>query len=425
MRILVITLNAWNLTNSTGNTITNLFSQLDDNDSVANIYCRDEVIDNTICKQYFRITENDILRNVISPDKCGNLVTHNKNEQESVINNRLNSSQGNRFYKHRSICLLLIRELIWGIHTWKNRKLEQFVKGFNPDIIYMHGHYNLYMHKLLSYCQKLTGAKVAMYWGDDMYGRKSKAPLHFFYESLLRNRFKKSIELSSLLFGGSLQLCKEYTQLFGKNFIPFFKECKRIRFEEKDFTEDTISIVYAGNLLFGREDIMVQFVKALDHVNKRNLTHHFLLKVYSNTSPAPKSLLYLDDKKNSLFMGPKPYSQVCEEMDKSELALFIESFDNKSILSTRLSFSTKIIDCMQSTAGILAIGPKELASIDYILKNNIGYTITSIDEMETKMSFLSDHPEEINEMNKKKIEFATIYHTNTSARALAEIRRLI
>ena len=116
-----------------------------------------------------------------------------------------------------------------------------------------------------------------------------------------------------------------------------------------------ITIVYAGNLLFGREQMMVEFAKALESVNTKGLSHQFLLKVFSNTNPFPESLGVLDDKKNSLFMGCKPYSEVCEEMDKSELVLFIESFDKKNIQMTRLSFSTKIIDCMDSGCAVMAI----------------------------------------------------------------------
>ncbi len=50
-----------NSSNSTGNTISNLFSEISENDEVANIYCRNEAINNTICKRYFKVTENDIL----------------------------------------------------------------------------------------------------------------------------------------------------------------------------------------------------------------------------------------------------------------------------------------------------------------------------------------------------------------------------
>lgn len=428
MRILVLSLNAWNLSNSTGNTISNLFRGLEDTDEVANIYCRNEAINNTICKKYFRVTEGDIIRCLLTLKSCGTVISYENAGKDKEIH-----SQGGTNYekkitilkKYRSTFVLLLRELLWGIPFWKNKKMKKFLKDFSPEIIYMHGHYNLYMHRLLSFCQTITGAKVVMYWADDMYGRKSYAPLSYFYESLLRSRFRKSIMMSSLLFGGSLQLCKEYSNLFGKQFIPFFKECKQVRYDDNKIISNPLTIVYAGNLLFGRESIIVELIKAIDKVNNNNLTHQFLLKVFSNSTPSSESLSYIDDKKNSCFMGCKPYNEVCEQMDMSELVLFIESFRRKDIQTTRLSFSTKIIDCMQSSAGIIAIGPQEIASMDYLTKNQLGYTITDMSEIESKLAYLADHSFIINEMNKKKVEFARKYHTNTSVKALNSIRKLI
>lgn len=426
MKVLILTLNAWNSSNSTGNTISNLFSEISENDEVANIYCRNEAINNTICKRYFKVTENDILYHVFSTDLCGNVVTdYGDGKQEVGPNILAKSKKGDFLRKHRFTSLLFLRELIWALPVWKNCRLNNFLTDFAPDVIYMHGHSNLYMHKLLDYCAKVTGAKIALFWGDDMYGRKSHAPLGYIYETMLRSRYRKSIEQASLLFGGSLKLCDEYTSIFRKQFVPFFKECKQVRYDENKIIGNPITIVYAGNLLFGREQMMVEFAKALESVNTKGLSHQFLLKVFSNTNPFPESLGVLDDKKNSLFMGCKPYSEVCEEMDKSELVLFIESFDKKSIQMTRLSFSTKIIDCMQSTAGILAIGPKEIASMDYMAKNDLGYIISDVTEMEGRLAYLADHTDLIQEENKHKVEFATKYHTNTSAKALNELRNLV
>lgn len=425
MKILVVSLNAWSLSNSTGNTLSNLFAELIETDEVANIYCREEAIDNTICNHYFRITEKDVIRNILTPHNCGHIVDYDEGEKPSTSNSVANRSKIDLLRRFRSNLLYLIRELIWAFPVWKNCNLEKFILDFEPDIIYMHGHYNCYMHNILHYCQKISGAKVAMYWADDMYGRKAKAPLGYIYESLLRRKFKKSIQLSSLLFGGSLQLCDEYSKLFGKQFIPFFKECKQVRYDDNKKIGNPITIVYAGNLLFGREKIIVELIRAIDKVNNSNLTHRLYLKVFSNTTPSAEAISYMDDKKNSCFMGCKPYPEVCEQMDKSELVLFIESFKKKDIQTTRLSFSTKIIDCMQSSAGILAIGPKEIASMDYLTKNQLGYTITDMSEIESKLAFLADHSDMINDMNKKKVEFAQKYHTNTSVKALNEIRKLI
>jgi hypothetical protein len=124
-------------------------------------------------------------------------------------------------------------------------------------------------------------------------------------------------------------------------------------------------------------------------------------------------------------MGCKPYSEVCKDMDQSDLVLFLESFDRRSIQTTRLSFSTKIIDCMQSTAGILAIGPLEIASMDYLAKNNLGYIISDIEKLDEKLEYLVNHTEIIQELNRHKVEFAEEYHTNTSMKALNELRKIV
>lgn len=425
MNILVVTLNAWNTENSTGNTISNLFANLSESDKVANIYCRDERIKNSICHHYFKITEKDILYHLLSKEQCGQEMFY-EDDSSSVDDSTLQQKNYYSFFRlHRFTLLLLLRELVWFIPVWKNSKLRNYILDFKPDIIYMHGHSNLYMHRLLDYCAEISGAHTVLFWGDDMYGRKSKLPFEYFYESLLRKRYRRSIGNASLLFGGSLKLCEEYSNLFHKTFHPFFKECKEIRIDEKRHLGKYITIVYAGNLLFGREMVLINLAKAIDKLNKRASKHQFILKIFSNTNPSDSSLTYLDDKKNSFFMGRKSYLEICKIMDQSDLALHIESFNRKNMLSTRLSFSTKIIDCMQSTAGILAIGPRGLASIDYIASNNLGYTITDVDEIESRMEYLSEHFGIIEEMNRHKIEFAKKFHTNTSAKVVEEIRRLL
>lgn len=424
MKILVLTLNAWNNSNSTGNTVSNLFSELSKDDEIANIYCRNEAINNTICKRYYKVTENDILHHLLSPKFCGKIIEGiPKNSSQKETNILSNHKCGNFLRKYRFTSLLILRELIWLIPVWMNSNLDRFLNNFAPDIIYMHGHSNLYMHRLLDYCARKTGAKIVMYWGDDMYGRKTRAPLGYLYETFLRKRYRKSIRQSSLLFGGSLKLCDEYSEIFGKKFIPFFKECKQVCYDDRKKVGNPITIVYAGNLLFGRELMIVNLVKDIAKVNTKELNRQLLLKIYSNTSPSEESLVVLDDKKNSCFMGCKPYKEVCEEMDKSDLVLFIESFEKKCIKSTRLSFSTKIIDCMQSTAGIIAIGPQEIASMDYIIRNNLGYIISDLTQVEDRLTYLVEHPEIIQENNKHKVEYAQAYHTNTSVKALNEIRK--
>ena len=103
----MLSVNAWNLSNSTGNTLSNLFSALDASDEIANIFCRDEKIDNQICKKYFRITEKDILKSVLSTKECGEVMSYECTSEKNDIN--VGNKQVDRLKKFRCTSLLLIR----------------------------------------------------------------------------------------------------------------------------------------------------------------------------------------------------------------------------------------------------------------------------------------------------------------------------
>lgn len=425
MKILILTLNAWNNSNSTGNTISNLFKGIQ-KENIANIYCRSEKINNNICDNYFRITEKDILFNFFNKSSCGTLLTNKHFKESNLDTNILGKNKtGNFLRKHRLSLLLFLRELIWATNIWKNKKLKTFISDFNPDIIYMHGHCNLYMHNILEYCRQISGAKTVIYWGDDMYGRKTHMPLGFLYETLLRHKFYQTIKKASLLLGGSLKLCKEYSAIFNKEFIPFFKECTTMNKTVKTHFNKPIIIVYAGNLLFGRDKILKKIAIAINNINKNNNKQIYQLNIYSNTIPTKGLMKILNNRPSSFFWGCKEYNYVCEEMNKADFSLFAESFDYENIQQTRLSFSTKIIDCMQANSAILAIGPITIASMEYISENKIGAVITDINTIEEQLLTISHNFDYIRQLNDNKIKFAYSNHYRTSEKILNKIESII
>ena len=64
-----------------------------------------------------------------------------------------------------------------------------------------------------------------------------------------------------------------------------------------------------------------------------------------------------------------PYNEIKRLMREADIVLHVESFDETQIKLVRLSFSTKITDCMQSGSMMMAIGPMSVASISYA--NNV------------------------------------------------------
>lgn len=412
MRILTLSLNAWNDTMATGNTFSNYFSNAGDDDVFYNLYCRDEPIFNNICTEYFQITEKSILSSILKKEECGKRITTEKQSILTLPSSNIygNSKTANFLRKRRPAVLLYIREYIWSLNIWKNRKLDEFLKEARPEVIYMHGHNNWYMHKILWYCQRMTGAKVVLFFGDDMWGYKSDRLFQRAYHNRLRKVLKQSIMKADMLLGGSELLCDEYSHMFGRSFYPQFKTCSNISLPNRKDYSNKISIVYAGNLLYGRDKILVDIIGVLDNFVSESDTS-FCLHIYSATFVDEKVMKILNNGKTSVFEGARPYTEICEILNKCDLSLFLESFDTENVRQTRLSFSTKIIDYMQASSALLSYGPEDLASVKYISDSGIAFCASTKDSLSEVLSNIRNHPSLLYSMACKKFEFAQANHT--------------
>ena len=68
----------------------------------------------------------------------------------------------------------------------------------------------------------------------------------------------------------------------------------------------------------------------------------------------------------SAFMGGASASEIADIYADADILLHVESFDKKSIASTKYSFSTKIPEYLSAGKCVLAVGPSEVASLGYL-----------------------------------------------------------
>lgn len=412
MRILTISLNAWNDTQATGNTFSNFFGNASSDIEFANIYCRQEPIYNNLCKKYFRVTEKDIIKSLLFRKSCGfKKIDHIDNIESSNKRNTKFSWITNVIaHKFRPAVLLFAREFIWATNKWKSSTLKEFIEDFNPDIIYMHGHNNCYMHHILWFSKEVSNAKIALFFGDDMYGYKSKLPLNHLYQSLLRKTLRKSINKADLLLGGSFELCSEYSSIFKREFLPQFKTCSLPNCSNKQFFPP-YSIVYAGNLLYGRKTMLKMVANAVDEVNKQLGRIAFTLNIYSNNSISNSDRSYLDNKTSSFLNETVPYERIRTILNNCDISLFVESFKFRDILNTRLSFSTKIIDYIQSSSGLIVLGPKNISSVNYLVTSGIGIYVDSKQSIISALKDIFSNPEILTNCMNHKREIALKNHS--------------
>ena len=81
------------------------------------------------------------------------------------------------------------------------------------------------------------------------------------------------------------------------------------------------------------------------------------------------------------FHGAVPGHEVAGIIRKAKAVIHTESFDPVIREQVRYSLSTKIADCLASGTGLLAYGPAEAASMDYLIRNEAAFTATSPEEL--------------------------------------------
>lgn len=138
------------------------------------------------------------------------------------------------------------------------------------------------------------------------------------------------------------------------------------------------------------------------------------MHIYSTSLIDEKEQSTLNDKCNCFFEGPKPYGEICEILNRCDASLFVESFDKDNIRQTRLSFSTKIIDYMQSSSALIVYGPREIASVQYLEKSNSAIVTHSDCELYEILCKIQKNPCVLNEFARRKYNFALKNHSKST-----------
>ena len=102
-------------------------------------------------------------------------------------------------------------------------------------------------------------------------------------------------------------------------------------------------------------------------------------------------LKHLNLDNGIVFHGAVGQKQVEEIIDNSLLVVHAESLSEKNIYKVEYSVSTKIADLLASGHCILAYGPDNIASIEYLAENNSACVISKKEDLkETVLRIIDD-----------------------------------
>ncbi len=394
MNILIISYEAWRDTNNGGNVLSNMFSAFSDAD-IAQIYCCGEQPQNSLCRKYFQISDSMLLteekghrleiRDYGVDDIC----------QSDVVENKIKNSIPGVF-KEAS---LLVREFLWSIFNWKTKELENFIKEFNPDIIFAPCYSYFHVSKLALYAKSVAQCPMISYISDDNYSLKQFriSPSFWINRLITRKWIRRHFRESSLIYTMTELQKKEYKALFNR---PMKVLCKSALFENSErITELPIRFIYAGGLYLNRWKVLDELAEVLSDLNKDCLKAQ--LHIFSNSEFNLSKAKKLNDGRNSFLHPAIPYSELTEEYKKSDVAVHVEAFDIRNRYITRLSFSTKIIDCMNSGCAVLAIGPSTQAGISYLKDNDAAVCVNELKDLRSTVGKLINNTDIIGQYAEK------------------------
>lgn len=376
MNILVVGGGSWDDTTSLGNTFSNFFSGWE-NVNIYNLYFREVRPNNSVCKNYFRITTKEILKKF--------LVSHKIGEAFQIVDNQIENSNKRGENETKAISLIHryhlsliydVEDWLWASKKWINQKLDDFIAQVNPDIIFSFAAGNNYIVFPIEYIKAKTSAKLVLFIADDMYTtyRLQKKP----HDLRLRKGLDRLFSLADRVYGISEEMCEFYQTLYNVKVDLLRKGCS-FENQPKSRIGTPIKLVYAGNLLFGRIGTLKALINCLEKLKTVGIDA--MIDIYSPTLLSETQQCEISRAGISSFFGGVSYSQVKRYMADADIVLHVESFEADQMNRVRYSFSTKIIDCLQSGSVMLAIGPSGISSIEYPRRIPGAVVIDELDKM--------------------------------------------
>lgn len=409
MNILVFSEAAWDDKNSFGNTVSNIFcGNVWQKDHFINFYARMQIPDNNLNVVYYNVSAVDIIKGLKKGSIKGtefsstNMVDALKKIGQSQIKEKAHID---KLHQNKNEFIYWWHEAVWRTRLWLNKHFETFLKKNNPDILFAFATSPYILWPLIKYLKKHTKCKVVLLVADDVYGSYDRCTIY--RRNYLKRELKKCICAADKLYGISDDMSKLYQQRFGKTVETLYKGCD-LSTAPKAYINNPLRFIYAGNLLWGRADTLSQIADSLDKLNQDG--QKAVLEIYTSATVTDELRKKLDKNTSSHIMGSRSYKEIKQIMHDADIVLHIESFDKDNIETVRYSFSTKIIDCLQSGNQVLGIGPKGIASIEYLKKVDGAIVVDDQKDIYDAIQQIVLHSDQLNENRKLTREYANKYH---------------
>ena len=409
LRVLLLVAEPWRSDDSGGNTVDNFFKGMP-NVELAQVYNSDKLPVNDVCKKYFQISSSKVVKGFIPRKKVGgelhieDILARNAEETSNQQHNTLLNKTKRWIKNIRPEFLITIKNFIWRYSNWKTPELKTFITNFNPDVIYAPCYASPFQLALTRHVKNITGKKIVTWSADDSYSLRQFSLSPFFWLNRFWNRYclRKTYPFYDEFFSISEDEIEEMSPIVGRQMKILRKGVHVPKMFIPRTIHQPIKFIYAGGLYLNRHKSLIAIADVLRKINEHNVRAE--LHIYTGTKLEGKNLSLLNDRRSSFIHGLVSPDVLKELYQESDVAIHCESFDLKYRLMTRLSFSTKVIDCFQSGCAILAIAWKDHTALKYLIKEDAAFCVTSLKEIESMIFNIVNNPNLILEYALKAYE---------------------
>ena len=361
------------------------------------------------CESSFRITDKDVVRNLFARN-FGNEITNKEidetnNYYSEVISNKnlYQTSKNKRPYRN------LLRDLMWKISHWYNKKLTSWLKKEKPTVIFIAPGMSKFIYNVAIKISKKQNIPIVAYVCDDYYHLEPDKQFGRKYQlRTLRKKIKQLFNMTSLIVAISGSQNRLYSTEFNKPCLTLMTGSS-VSISDNIKNRDTIgTITYMGNISCNRFKSLCDIGIILNEINKEQGTK-YSLKVYTseqNQDILNELRLNGTIDVNSFVTGEK-YKEV---FYSAEILLHVEAFDDESINRVKYSVSTKIADSLGSGICLFAYGPSSVASMQHLIDNDCAICSTSKDELKEKLLLAFNNKEERERIARNGLVTAHKFH---------------
>lgn len=413
MKILVISAEVWRNDKNGGNVLSNIFG--DTGYEFAQIYCNPGKPSNHLCKYYYQMTDSMMINTILHRGRPGKIINYKEYpcDEKEVVEEQ--AEQENRsfydfFRHHRLEIFYVVRSIIWKAAKWNTPELRQFIVGYEPDLIFAPCYASHEMLAIDRLAKELTNVPMISYISDDNYGlRQFRLSLVYWLNRfVLRRNMRKTFKMYDMVYTMTEEQKCEYEKALGCKMKILRKSGDFTKVPEKKYVNKPIRMIYAGGIYVGRWKTLAKIADAIRNVNKDGVK--IVLDIYTGNTLTEKQKLLLHDGTNSTVHKSISLDELKQKYAESDIALHVESFELKYKLLSRISFSTKIIDCLSSGCATMAICWNQHSGYIYLKKHDIAICVDSVDKIPNAIDSLISNSEQIIDYAEKARSFGLKHH---------------